>query len=89
VYSPRQARIQSGVNGGRFASYGDPHTRKASTHPSKSGKAKATKKARSGKQTKHRARRAKQLTVSQHAKVKARTAQRASRGKGRLRGRWR
>jgi hypothetical protein len=89
VYSPRQARIQSGVNGGRFASYGDPHTRKASTHPSKSGKAKAAKKARSGKQAKRRQRRDTQLTVSQRARTKARTAQRASRGKGRLRGRWR
>jgi hypothetical protein len=89
VYSSRQARIQSGVNGGRFASYGDPHTSKASTKPSRSGKAKATKKARSGKQTKRRQRSAKQLTVSQKARVMSRHTRAASRGKGRLRGRHR
>jgi hypothetical protein len=80
MYSPRQPRIQSGVNGGRFASYGDPHTSKSAT---RRGKA---KRKTSGQR---RLRRDKQLTISQKAHTRARHALKASRGKGRLRGKYR
>ena len=86
MYNPRQPRIQSGVNGGRFASYGDPHTSKSA---SRQGKQTKRKKAKSGKQTKHRQHRDKQLTISQKARKKASHARSASRGKGRLRGKYR
>lgn len=88
MYNPRQARIQSGVNGGRFASYGDPHTAKASTQPSRSGKAKSTKKAKSGKQAKRRLTRAKQETIAQKARVRSK-ASKTGRGMGRRTGRHR
>lgn len=87
MYNPRQARIQTGVNGGRFASYGDPHTSKASTKPGKSHKKAAH--APSGKTRKPMKRAQKQLTVSGRSKLKARTAKKAAHGKGRARGRWR
>jgi hypothetical protein len=87
MYNPRQARIQTGVNGGRFASYGDPHTSKASTKPGKSHK-KLTHTA-AGKTRKHPKRVQKQLTVSGRSKLKARTAKRAAHRTARARGRWR
>lgn len=79
MYNPRQARIQTGVNGGRFASYGDPHTSKAAT---RRGKA---KRKTSGQR---RLARAKQQTIAQKAHVRSR-ARKTGRGKGRLRGRHR
>lgn len=89
MYNPRQPRIYKGVNGGRFASYGDPHTKKGSTWSHKQERDASRKKAKSGKQTKRRQTRDKQLSISQKARARARTANRASRGKGRLRGRHR
>lgn len=87
MYSPRQARIQSGVNGGRFASYGDPHTSKASTGRGHGGR-KLTHTA-AGKTRKHPKRAERQLTVSGRSKLKARTAKRAAHRTARARGRWR
>lgn len=88
MYNPRQARLQSGVNGGRFASYGAPHTSKASTRHGKGTK--RAKAAKSGKQTARRQRASKQLTVSGRSRIRARTAAKAAgRGRGRLRGRHR
>lgn len=89
MYSPRQPRIYKGVNGGRFASYGDPHTKAGSTWPSKQAKQAKVERTKSGKKRKKPKRATKQLTVSARSKLKARHARAASRGKGRLRGRWR
>lgn len=90
MYNPRQPHIGSGVNGGRFCSYGAPH---ATTHSNpKVGHSRDRRTAKQGKGTvkrkgdhakrshtaSHRANR--QLTVSQRAKAKARTVSRAAYG---------
>lgn len=92
IYNPRQPHIGSGVNGGRFCSYGAPHAT-TSSNP-KVGHSRDRRTAKQGKGTikrkgikakrrhsaTHRANGNRQLTVSQRAKAKSRSLSRAAYG---------